>query len=218
LTLDAFEYPSRNIEDPFSLSVQDYYKGGVGPSGTGSVTLCGRIASGSIQVGDQVLSMPINQSGVVKAIQVGDDESTWAVAGDRVSISINGLDVIQVHLGTVLCDPAHPVPVTNQFRAEISTFDLSIPITIGVPVVMHHLGTCESGRIILLESVKTDKGDKKYPRSLTKNQTATVVIQLDRSICIQPVSKSKELSRFLLRKATESVAAGIAVALLQNKN
>ncbi|KAJ3270918.1 HBS1-like protein [Terramyces sp. JEL0728] len=144
--LDQLKMPERQIKEPFCLSVQDFFKGGIGASG-GNVTVCGRIESGTIQVGEQVLALPINEYGTIKHIMVGEEDANWAVAGDRVSISLTNLEVIQFHLGSVICDPVTPVPIVESFRARILTFDLDIPITIGVPIVMHHLGTAESGFI-----------------------------------------------------------------------
>ena len=60
--------PIRKIEDPFILSVQDYFKGGLGSGGSGSVSVSGRISAGSVQIGDKLLAMPINQYGIVKGI------------------------------------------------------------------------------------------------------------------------------------------------------
>jgi translation elongation factor EF-1alpha len=146
---------------------------------------------------------------------VGEDDCTYAVAGDRVSISFAGLEVIQISNGSVLCDPHDPVPVTDTFRAQINTFELDIPITIGVPVVLHHLGTAEPAIIKILESVETDNGIKRNPRAITKNQTATVVIKLERSICVQTSELSKELSRFLLRRQSNSIASGVVTELMK---
>ena len=152
-TLDSFTDIARDISEPFALSIQDAFKGGIGPSGAGDVTVCGRISTGSVQIGDSVLALPIKEVGNVKAISIGDSLSDWAVSGDRVSITISGLDVSQFHLGSVICDPNNPIPISDSFLAQIQTFDISVPITIGVPIVFHHLGTAESGSIVEYISV-----------------------------------------------------------------
>jgi selenocysteine-specific translation elongation factor len=118
----------------------------VGPSGSGSVTVCGRVSSGCCQLGDPLLALPINEWGTVKAINVGDDDSIYAVAGDRVSITLNNLDTIQFHLGSVICTEGG-VSMTDLVQCEITTFAFDVPLTIGVPVVFHHLGTSESAFI-----------------------------------------------------------------------
>ncbi|KAJ3359984.1 HBS1-like protein [Kappamyces sp. JEL0680] len=210
LIVDGFSSPRRSLDAPFVLSVQDYFKGGLGPGGGGSVTVAGRVESGQIQVGDDLVAMPINETGTVKAIQIGDDDSQWAVAGDRVSVSLAGLDPIQLHLGSILCDPKHKVPLSSRLRARISTFELDRPITIGVPVIMYHLGASEPAIITVLESSISKEGvEKKRPRVLGSNVEATVIIDIQRAICCEKASVSPSLGRFLLRMGAASIASGV---------
>jgi translation elongation factor EF-1alpha len=58
----------------------------------------------------------------------------WAVAGDNVLITLNGVDIQHLNVGNVICGADNLVPVTTHFRGTIVTFDINIPLTIGVPV------------------------------------------------------------------------------------
>lgn len=148
---------------------------------------------------------------------MGDETtSQWAVAGDRVSITLSDIDPIKVHLGSVLCSPTNPVPTSSRFRASINTFDLDIPLTLGVPIVFQYLGAVEAGTIIAMEhSIEAGGREKKRPRVISSRSKATVIIQLERPISCQISSISLELGRFLLRKGKISVGAGLIEELLQ---
>ncbi|KAI8925585.1 P-loop containing nucleoside triphosphate hydrolase protein [Entophlyctis helioformis] len=214
--LDAFEAPARPIDKPLRMSIQDIFKGGIGAGG-GDVTVSGRLEAGCLQLGDPILAMPVHETGQVRAIEIGEESVTWAAAGDRVTISIAGLDVQQLGTGDVLCDPMRAVPVTTHFKAQIVTFDIAIPLTIGVPVVVHHLGRSEAGHISRLEAVlnkATGEVTKRNPRALTKSMTAIVEIRTSRALCIELFKDSKELGRFMLRSGSTTVAAGIVVDVL----
>ena len=52
-------------------------------------------------------------------------------AGDHVTLLLTGPDQASVTAGMVLCDPAHPLPVTARFQAKIVVFNIEIPITKG---------------------------------------------------------------------------------------
>ncbi len=65
--MDRFTVPERPIEKPLRLSVTDFFKGGLNASVGGNVvTISGRIESGTIQVGETVKLMPLNQNTQVK--------------------------------------------------------------------------------------------------------------------------------------------------------
>ncbi|KAI8820643.1 P-loop containing nucleoside triphosphate hydrolase protein [Fimicolochytrium jonesii] len=214
--IDAFEPPVRPIDKPFRLSVTDYFKGGIGAGGGGgAVSVSGRIEGGNVQVGDSVTVLPINEVGVVRAIEVAEESVKWAVAGDNALMSLTGVDMTHINIGSLLCDPSAPVPITSHFRAQIVTFDIDIPLTIGVPVVLHHQSLTEQATITRLESLinkATNEVTKKNPRALPRNVAAIVEIKTSRPVCLEKFSASKELGRFLLRSGTVTVAGGIGMS------
>ncbi|KAH6590461.1 hypothetical protein BASA50_009436 [Batrachochytrium salamandrivorans] len=215
--LDSFTIPVRAVDRSFRLSIQDLFKGAMGAGSGGDVTVSGRIEAGSIQLGETVVAMPIGESGQVRAIEVDGTGVAWASAGDHVSISFSGLDIQQLSMGDILCEPAAPVPVTNHFRAQIVTLDITTPLTIGVPIVIHHLGRSEAGFLTRLDSIldkATGQVIKKHPRVLTKNMTAVVEIRTQRLICLEPFQTTKELGRFMLRSSSVTVAAGVVLDIL----
>jgi translation elongation factor EF-1alpha len=50
---------------------------------------------------------------------------------------------------------------------------------------------------------------KRNPRVLTKGSTAMVELTLDRAICLEAYTDSREFGRVLLRKESETIAAGV---------
>ncbi|KAI9091731.1 P-loop containing nucleoside triphosphate hydrolase protein [Phlyctochytrium arcticum] len=215
--IDAFEPPERAIDKHFRLSISDFFKGGIGAGGSGAVSVSGRIEAGNVQVGDAVLVMPINEKGTVRGLEVAEEPVKWAAAGDNVLMSLSGIDITHVNVGSVLCDPNAPIPVTTHIKAQIVTFEIQIPLTIGVPVVFHHQSLSEQATITKLVSLlnkSTGEVTKKNPRALAKNATAIVEIKTNRPLCIDTFRDSKDMGRFLLRAGPVTVAAGIVLEIL----
>ncbi|CAG8580917.1 7997_t:CDS:10, partial [Dentiscutata heterogama] len=92
--IDKFEPPTRLLEKPFRLSVSDFFKGGIG--NIAGVTVAGRIESGTIQVGEEIIVIPGGESGVVKSLIVNEESSKWAAAGDSVMLTLTDLDILQL--------------------------------------------------------------------------------------------------------------------------
>ncbi|KAF9096396.1 HBS1-like protein [Mortierella sp. GBA35] len=211
-TIDKLDAPTRAVEKAFRMSVTDVFKG------TGGVSAAGRLEAGHVQVGEAIMVMPGSEMAVVKNMEVNDEPTRWAAAGDSVLLTLSGIDILQVSTGSVLCARDAPIPVTTHFAAQIVVFDVKIPITVGFPIIMHHQSHNEPGVISKLVAT-IDKGTgevvKKNPRHLGKNTTAMVEIRLNgRAIPLETFKDSKELGRVMLRKGGETVAAGIVTKIL----
>ena len=212
---DKFDVPKRPIDGPFRMCIADCFKGGM--SGSSTVTVSGRIESGGVQIGDSVLIMPSNLVASVKSMDMNSDLVRWGVAGDTCMVTLTGVDISAVGSGFILCDPERPVPVTTHFQARIVTFDLTIPLIPGVPVVFHHQSLTEPGTICKLDALldrTTGEVIKKKPRVLTKNVAALVEIKVDRPVCVELFRDVKGLGRFTLRNESMTVAAGIVTEIL----
>ncbi|XP_027895808.1 HBS1-like protein isoform X3 [Xiphophorus couchianus] len=209
--IDAFKAPQRSIDKPFRLCVSDVFK----DQGSG-FCVTGKIEAGFIQTGDKILAMPPNETCTVKGITLHDEALDWAAAGDHVSLTVTGMDIIKINVGCVFCDPKEPIRVCTRFRARILLFNIEVPITQGFPVLLHYQTVSEPATIKKLISVlHKSSGEvlKKKPKCLSKGMNAVVEIQTQRPVSLELYKDYKELGRFMLRYVGSTIAAGVVTEI-----
>lgn len=189
------------------MSVSDIFKAG------GSSTSCvsGKMESGVLAVGDKLLVCPQKETATVKGITLDDVPAKIAFAGDQVSVTLSGIDMNTVVVGALLSDPYKVVPVTSRFRCRIVVFNVKIPLTIGFPVLIHHLSLVEPAVISKLKAQlnkSTGEVVKKNPRCLGNQTCAIVEITTSNRICVEKYADLKELGRVMLRVEGVTIAAG----------
>uniref|UniRef100_A0A8C1SJ45 HBS1-like protein n=1 Tax=Cyprinus carpio TaxID=7962 RepID=A0A8C1SJ45_CYPCA len=209
--IDAFKPPQRSVEKPFRLCVSDVFK----DQGSG-FCVTGKIEAGFIQTGDKVLAMPPNETCTVKGITLHDEALDWAAAGDHVSLTVTGMDIIKINVGCIFCDPKEPIRACTRFRARILLFNIEVPVTQGFPVLLHYQTVSEPATIRKLVSVlHKSSGEvlKKKPKCLSKGQNAVVEIQTQRPVALELYKDYKELGRFMLRYVGSTIAAGVVTEI-----
>ncbi|XP_074540865.1 HBS1-like protein isoform X2 [Halichoeres trimaculatus] len=205
--IDAFKAPQRSVDKPFRLCVSDVFK----DQGSG-FCVTGKIEAGYIQTGDRILAMPPNETCTVKGITLHDEALDWAAAGDHVSLTVTGMDIIKINVGCVFCDPKEPIRACTRFRARVLLFNIEVPITQGFPVLLHYQTISEPATIRKLISVlHKSSGEvlKKKPKCLSKGMNAIVEIQTQRPVALELYKDYKELGRFMLRYVGSTIAAGV---------
>ncbi|CAG0886902.1 unnamed protein product [Cyprideis torosa] len=210
--MDSFRPPSRQKDRPFCLCISDVFKG----SGSGQ-SVAGRVDAGTVRVGDKVLLLPQGESGVVKTIAMEDDPRQSASAGDRISLTVTGIDSASLTLGSCLCDPKDPVKVAERFEARVVVFNVTAPLTKGLPVLFHYQSVTEAATVRrILAQVHKSTGEvvKEKPRCLPKNSCGTVVIQMSRPICLELFKNVREMGRFMLRSEGATLAAGMVTRII----
>uniref|UniRef100_A0A3Q2HGT0 HBS1-like protein n=1 Tax=Equus caballus TaxID=9796 RepID=A0A3Q2HGT0_HORSE len=161
--IDSFKPPQRSVDKPFRLCVSDVFK----DQGSG-FCVTGKIEAGYIQTGDRLLAMPPNETCTAKGITLHDEPVDWAAAGDHVSLTLVGMDIIKINVGCIFCGPREPIKACTRFRARILIFNIEIPVTKGFPVLLHYQTVSEPAvikRLISILNKSTGEVTKKKPKS-----------------------------------------------------
>uniref|UniRef100_A0A8D8QKG1 HBS1-like protein n=2 Tax=Cacopsylla melanoneura TaxID=428564 RepID=A0A8D8QKG1_9HEMI len=206
--IDNFKTPSRPLNKPLRMSVSDIYKS----AGSGGFCVAGRVETGVILAGEKVLVQPQNEIATVKAVYVDEVNVGTGYAGDNVSVTLLNYDQQNLSVGFLLSELSNPCPVTSKFEARIVVFNITTPITIGYPIVLHQQSLAESAVITrLLSQVHKTTGEivRNKPRALTKGMSAQVIIEPVRPMCVELYREVKELGRFMLRVSGVTIAAGL---------
>ena len=77
----------------------------------------GRVAGGVLECGAPVRILPSGKETVIKAIYVGEQVVTKAVAGQSVTVTVDG--EFDISRGDMIVDVAQPAEIADQFRADI---------------------------------------------------------------------------------------------------
>lgn len=209
--IDCFKSPQRPVEKPFRLCVSDVFK----DQGSG-FNVTGKIEAGYVQTGDRVLAVPPNETCTVKGITLHEEPLDWAAAGDHVILTVTGVDIIKINVGCIFCDQKAPIKTCTRFRARVLIFNIEIPITQGLPVLLHYQTLTEPCSIRKLVSIlHKSSGEvlKKRPKCLTKGQNALIELQTQRPVSLELYKDFKELGRFMLRYGGSTIAAGVVTEI-----
>lgn len=178
--------------------------------------MAGRIETGVLRRNDQVTVCPIREQAIVKQISIDEATTTAAFAGDQVTITLSGIDISTITIGSILCHPKEMVSIATHFQARIILFNVKVPITNGYPVILHLQSLAEPATIVKLKS-QLHKGTgevlKKNPRCLSNSACALVEIETARPICVEKYAKFKELGRIMLRVGGATIAAGLVTKI-----
>jgi selenocysteine-specific translation elongation factor len=139
--------------------------------GIGTVVL-GSVASGAIHAHDTVQVLPLRKQVQVRSIQKLDEDADIAVKGDRVGISLKGIEASELDRGYVISNDGMKTSDFISGRIDLVKF-WSIPLKEGMVIHAGHWMQFLQGRI---ESVEEKTGEKR----------PQVTIRLDREIVHPP--------------------------------
>jgi len=216
---DLFPEPELPTNLPMRMPVQDVYE----ITGIGTVPV-GKIETGIMKIGQKVKVLPGRTGegieGEVKTIEMHHENLSEAVAGDNVGINIRGVGKKDLARGDVICDAVKPIPVVEEFIAQIAIINHPTVLAKGYTPVFHiHTAQVPCQFIELMAQIdpKTGQVIKENPDFLKNGDVAKVRIKPKGNLALETQKDNAFMSRFAVRDMGNTVAAGVCIEITKKK-
>ncbi len=213
--LDIFTPPQKPTNLPLRMPIQDVYE----IKGAGTVPV-GKIETGVMKLGQKVIVLPARSGkgieGEVRTIEMHHEQMPEAVAGDNVGINIRGVGKKDIARGDVICDAANRPAIVAEFIGQIAVINHPTVIAKGYTPVFHvHTAQvpCQFVEIIEKLDPKTGQPVPGKPDFLKNGDVAKVRIKPQGNLVLEKQSVNPHMSRFAIRDAGQTVAAGICIEI-----
>lgn len=211
--LDIFTAPEKPTNLPLRLPIQDVYN----ITGIGVVPV-GRVETGIMKLGDKVTIVPAREGngvkGEVKTIEMHHEQVTQAEPGDNVGFSVRGINKKDIARGDVLGRDDNVPTVVNEFTARIVVINHPTVMTIGYTPVFHiHTAqvACQITKLVKKINPATGETIQENPDMLKNGEAAIVQIKPTKPLVIEKQQDIPQMSRFAIRDAGQTVAAGMCI-------
>ena len=216
---DLFPAPESPTTLAMRMPVQDVYD----ITGIGTVPV-GKIETGIMKQGMKVKILPGRTGegvqGEIKTIEAHHEILSEAPAGDNVGVNIRGVGKKDIARGDVICDAAHPIPIVEEFIATITVINHPTVLAKGYTPVFHvHTAQvpCQFTELIAQIDPRTGETIKESPDFLKNGDTARVRIVPQGRLALETQKENPWMSRFAVRDAGSTVAAGMCTEITKKK-
>mgnify|MGYP005841152013 CR=1 FL=1 len=205
--LDLLEVPPKPTNKPLRIPIQDVYS----ITGIGTVPV-GRVETGVLKEGANLVFMPPNKTAEVKSIEMHHTRITVAEPGDNIGMNVRGIAKTDVHRGDVAGPVDNPPTVATEFIGQIIVIYHPTAIAAGyTPVLHYHTGqiACRFTELLKKLDPRTGQVVEEKPSFLKTGDAAWVRMEPLRPIAIETYNDFPELGRFAVRDMGTTVAAGV---------
>ncbi|XP_067407179.1 eukaryotic peptide chain release factor GTP-binding subunit ERF3A isoform X1 [Emydura macquarii macquarii] len=212
--LDNLPNFNRSVDGPIRLPIVDKYKD------MGTVVL-GKLESGSICKGQQLVMMPNKHNVEVLGILSDDVETESVAPGENLKIRLKGIEEEEILPGFILCDPNNLCHSGRTFDAQIVIIEHKSIICPGYNAVLH-IHTCieevEITALICLVDKKSGEKSKTRPRFVKQDQVCIARLRTAGTICLETFKEFPQMGRFTLRDEGKTIAIGKVLKLVPEKD
>ena len=171
----------------------------------------GRVASGSVSVGEKVTALPSGRSTRIKGIHTADADLESARAGDSVSLTLG--DEIDLSRGEMLVRSGNLPETAMRFDAMLCWMDETSPLKTDAPYWLRHT-TREVQAFVRKLEYRVDVNTlhrEKEADSLELNDIGRVAIEVSQNLFFDSYEVNRETGAFILidPSSNKTVAAGM---------
>ena len=210
---DLFVEPEKPTTLPLRIPIQDVYN----ITGIGVVPV-GRVETGVMKIGDKIIIVPAREgngvTGECKTIEMHHEQVQEAIPGDNIGFSVRGIGKKDITRGDVLGHVNNPPSVVKEFVAQIVILNHPSVLTVGYTPVFHiHTAQVACRFIELIAKINPATGEilQDKPDMLRNGDVAKVRLQPTKPVVLETQKEIPQLSRFAIRDAGQTVAAGMCI-------
>ncbi|KAF7355294.1 Eukaryotic polypeptide chain release factor 3 [Mycena sanguinolenta] len=212
--VDHMPMVDRKVNAPLMMPIAEKYKD------MGTIVV-GKLESGHIRKGDELILMPNKTAVEVAAIyNEMEEEVNSALCGDNVRIRLRGVDDEDISPGFMLTSPDKPIHAVRQFQAELAILEHKSIICAGYSAVMHiHTLSEEVTLPALLHyfDKATGRKSRKPPQFAKRGQKIVALIETAEPVCVERFADYPQLGRFTLRDEGRTIAIGKITKLIEGQ-
>ena len=213
--LDKLTPPEKPVDLPLRIPIQDVYS----ITGVGTVPV-GRVETGIMKQGDNVIFEPAGVSGEVKSIEMHHETFPEAEPGDNIGFNVRGVGKNDIRRGDVAGHTSDAPTVAKEFTAQVVVLQHPGVITVGYTPVFH-CHTSQTACTFLDLTSKLDPAtgqpEKEKPDFIRTGDAAIVEIKPTKPMVMEEARKIPPMGRFAIRDMGQTVAAGLCLKITDQK-
>lgn len=201
--LDSLEGKKESRDQKLIFPVQDVYKI------EGKRIIVGRIESGKISIGDEVIFLPTKKISSINSIEIFEKQKTEAEAGESIGVTIK--DPHFVERGQIVCKKEDLPKISNSIKARI--FWMDADNLVSNEKLTLRCSTQEVDCIVEKINKKINSSSMEIlgenAEVLGETEVGEVTIKTDTPVVFEKFKDLEGLGRFVLIRDKDIVAGGI---------
>lgn len=172
----------------------------------------GRVASGTIKVGEEIISLPSGTESRIKELIFSETNQEEAFEGQSIIITLE--DEIDISRGDMIVRK-HNIPViSNKFEATLCWLDNTKPLNTSSNYIVQHTTRSLQGRVRNLRyKIDVTTLHRETAEQLVLNEIGRVQIETASPLFLDPYRKNRQSGSFILIDPVTNltVAAGMII-------